>query len=192
MLATFASVSKSANLRSAGVDSRGTPSSKSCDPDAPSRRPLSPDANTAASSSFHADLNCSTERVCSNPYRREYLSSTLRLRTNVRAPGRVESGTVNSRDSGAICLVSRRSVLERTIWEMVQTYQGFRLETCPWDSPSTGFRRQAGRRTSTSRPSSTGRTRRITSLAQSFSLSKTREPSSKLQTAQRKYFAKVL
>ena len=49
---------------------------------------------------------------------------------------------------------------------------------------------QEARRISTSCPSRTGRIRRITSLAHSFSLSSTSDPSSKSQTAQKKYFAK--
>ena len=56
-LATPASVSKSANLRSAGVDSSGTPSRSLAKPGRrPSENPLSlQSGKTAASSSFDAD-----------------------------------------------------------------------------------------------------------------------------------------
>jgi hypothetical protein len=65
MLARPAAESNWAKLRSAGVASMGTPSSKSCDPVALSNRPDSLVTGIAACNSFQAVLNCSAVRVWS-------------------------------------------------------------------------------------------------------------------------------
>ena len=57
MLATPAAFSRSAKLRSAWVDSSGTPSSRSCEPEAPSSSPPGPAALYGFLSSFQLTSN---------------------------------------------------------------------------------------------------------------------------------------
>src|ERR1700735_3544861 len=67
MLATPELVRKSAKLRSAWLESRGTPSSNNCEPEAPRSRPPWLVAATASCNSFQAASSCPTHLECRKP-----------------------------------------------------------------------------------------------------------------------------
>ena len=79
MLAIPALESIRAKLFSAAADSSGTPSMCSCVPEAPSRRPDSPETFRAVRSSFHVVSNWEEVRACPNSYKRANFSRMLRL-----------------------------------------------------------------------------------------------------------------
>src|SRR6266849_1556712 len=94
MLAIPEVVSSCARLRSPAADPSGTPSSKICVPDAPSRTPPPLLSSSAPLSSFHVVSNCCAVFACPNSYSRANFSRMLRLRTNARAPPRVSAGPI--------------------------------------------------------------------------------------------------
>src|SRR6202035_5083743 len=89
MLAMPEEISNCAKLRSPAAEPSGTPSSKICVPDAPSRTPLPPLSSRALRNSFQVVSNCAAVRTCPNSYRRANFNKILRLRTNARAEARV-------------------------------------------------------------------------------------------------------
>src|SRR5271155_1420374 len=87
MLAIPEALNKLAKLRSAGVVSSGTPSSKSCDPVAPSSKPAGPAAEMASVSSSRAESNWEAERTCSSPYRRGGVKKKKKIKKEKQAGG---------------------------------------------------------------------------------------------------------
>ena len=122
ILAIPEALNKLAKLRSAGVVSSGTPSSKSCDPVAPSSKPIGPAAEIASDNSSKAESNWDAERTCSKPYNRANFNKTLRLRTKARAFGMV--GALGIGDTSPTCNRLRvvLSVLGLLASEMVRPY----------------------------------------------------------------------